>query len=52
MCDTQLDGFQEISDSDRDYYGAGYMVGETITKTAGRKIAELFGGEYLQTEDR
>lgn len=45
VCDVEIPGVtQQLSDDTAKYYGGKYMVGESITRSAARRLAILLGG--------
>lgn len=47
VCDEEIDGVtQKLDDDAARYYGAMFMVGESMQLGAARRIAELLGGSF------
>ena len=46
VCDHEIEGItQGVDEEAAKYYGGAYFIGESMAKSAARKIAELLGGE-------
>ena len=48
MCDSPIDGItEELNDDNTKFYGARYMIGESMSRSAAEKIMLLLGGREL-----
>jgi hypothetical protein len=48
VCDEEIAGVTQKLDADAaDYYGGQFMIGESMSITAARRIAELLGGDLV-----
>jgi hypothetical protein len=49
VCDEEIEGVtQRLDDQSAEYYGGRYMVGESMSASAARRIAELLGGSLRE----
>jgi len=48
MCDSPIEGItEELNDDNAKFYGAKYMIGESMSRSAAEKIMLLLGGKEL-----
>lgn len=51
VCDVPIEGVTQGLDYDAEkYYGGRFFIGESMTKGAAEKLAELLGGEFVDVK--